>query len=134
LACDAALIPHVLGTAGEDLDLGRVVRLFTRAQRRRLLRRDRGCTYPGCTAPAAWSRAHHVIHWLDGGRSDMDNAALLCQRHHTFVHKRRLVATVRAAPDEQGQYVVWDLSEGSYDRHLKDLRAERAVHDPTVAA
>jgi hypothetical protein len=47
LACDADLIPHVLGSAGEDLDLGRVVRLFTRAQRRRLLRRDRGCTYPG---------------------------------------------------------------------------------------
>ena len=51
ISCEADLIPHVLGTAGEDLDLGRVVRLFTRAQRRRLLRRDRCCTYPGCTAP-----------------------------------------------------------------------------------
>lgn len=62
LACAAALIPHVLGTAGQALDVGRVARLFTRAQRRALLRRDRGCTYPGCTAPAAWTqeigRAH----------------------------------------------------------------------------
>ena len=49
-----------------------------------LWRRDRVCTYPGCTAPAAWSKAHHVIHWADGGLSDVDNAALLCQRHHTM--------------------------------------------------
>jgi len=92
MCCDAALIPHVLGTAGEDLDLGRVARLFTRAQRRRLWRRDRGCTYPGCTAPAAWCKAHHVIHWADGGATDVDSAALLCQRHHSVVHTRRLTA------------------------------------------
>src|SRR5829696_2042532 len=98
VACEAALVPVVLGTAGEELDQGRVVRLFTRAQRRMLWRRDRGCTYPGCTAPPGWSRAHHVRHWVDGGPSDMDNAALLCQRHHTFVHDRRLWAQVRRRP------------------------------------
>ncbi|HMM96281.1 DUF222 domain-containing protein [Phycicoccus sp.] len=130
IACEAALIPSVLGTAGEEVDLGRVVRLFTRAQRRRLWRRDGGCTYPGCTAPAAWSKAHHVVHWADGGVTDVDNAALLCQRHHTYVHQRRLVAEVRHRPDERGRYVVWDLTSGSYDRHLERLRAEQARHDP----
>ncbi|GAA4402977.1 hypothetical protein GCM10023168_14080 [Fodinibacter luteus] len=130
VCCAADLVPHVLGSAGEDLDLGRVVRLFTRGQRRLLWRRDRGCTYPGCTAPAAWAQAHHVLHWLDGGRSDVDNAALLCQRHHTFVHQRRLVAAVRRTPDERGRYVVWDLTDGSYDRHLEHLRAQAAAHDP----
>ena len=130
LACDAALVPYVLGTAGEELDLGRVVRLFTRAQRRRLWRRDRGCTFPGCTAAGAWAKAHHVLHWVDGGLSDLDNAALLCQRHHSYVHTRRLWATVRSRPDERGRYVVWDLGVGSYDRHLERLRRERAVHDP----
>lgn len=130
ISCEADLIPHVLGTAGEDLDLGRVVRLFTRAQRRRLLRRDRCCTYPGCTAPGGWAKAHHVIHWIDGGLSDIDNAALLCQRHHGFVHGRRLIATVRSTPDHQGRYVVWDLTPGSYDRHLERLRAESSLIDP----
>lgn len=129
MCCEADLIPHVLGVAGEDLDLGRVVRLFTRAQRRRLWRRDRGCTYPGCTAPAAWARAHHVLHWADGGASDIDNAALLCQRHHTFVHDQRLFARVRSRPDDRDRYVVWDLTPGSYDRHLERLEAERCAAD-----
>ncbi len=130
VACDAALIPHVLGSAGEDLDLGRVVRLFTRAQRRRLWRRDRTCTFPGCTAPGSWAKAHHVLHWADGGLSDVDNAALLCQRHHTFVHSRRLWAQVRTTPDELGRYVIWDLHPGSYDRQLEWLARQRAEHDP----
>ncbi|PKW25711.1 HNH endonuclease signature motif containing protein [Phycicoccus duodecadis] len=130
ISCEADLIPHVLGTAGEELDLGRVVRLFTRAQRRLLRRRDRGCTFPGCTAPAAWTKAHHIVHWADGGASDVDNAGLLCQRHHTYVHTRRLIATVSPRPDHLGRYVAWDLEPGSYDRHLEKLRAERAVHDP----
>jgi hypothetical protein len=130
VACDAALVPHVLGTAGEDLDLGRVVRLFTRAQRRRLWRRDRTCTFPGCTKPASWARAHHVRHWADGGLSDVDNAALVCDEHHTFVHTRRLWADVRRTPDELGRYVIWDLHMGSYDRQLEWLARQRAEHDP----
>ncbi|MEO7421581.1 MAG: HNH endonuclease, partial [Ornithinibacter sp.] len=130
ISCEAELIPYVLGTVGEEMDMGRVVRLFTRAQRRRLWRRDRGCTYPGCTAPAAWAKAHHVLHWADGGLSDLDNAALLCQRHHTLVHTRRLIAHVRATPDELGRSVVWDLTQGGYDRHLERQRAERMHNDP----
>ena len=60
----------------------------------------------------------------------MDNAALLCQRHHTVVHQRRLMAEVRRKPDELGRYVVWDLSPGSYDEYLDRLRAERSANDP----
>jgi hypothetical protein len=71
-----------------------------------------------------------VLHWADGGPSDVDNAALLCQRHHTVVHARRLWAHVRARPDEAGRYVVWDLNPGSYDQHLEHSRRERAEHDP----
>ena len=69
-------------------------------------------------------------HWADGGLSDVDNAALLCQRHHTFVHTRRLWAQVRSTPDELGRYVIWDLHPGSYDQHLHRLRHEQSMHDP----
>ena len=56
--------------------------------------------------------------------------SLLCQRHHTVVHQRRLMAEVHRKPDERGRYVVWDLSPGSYDEHLDRLRAERTANDP----
>ena len=126
--CDAALIPVVLGTDSETLDHGRAERLFTRAQRRAVWRRDQTCTYPGCAAPGAWSRVHHVQHWADGGRTDLDNAALLCQRHHTHVHTRRLWAQVRPTPDESGRHVLWDLTPGSYDQALARINTTTPPH------
>ncbi len=117
LACDADVLPVVFGANGEILDLGRTVRLFSKPQRKALWSRDRHCSYPGCDAPAAWADAHHLIHWVDGGDSDLANATLLCQRHHTLVHDKRLIATVHA-PDEHGRCVTWDLSPGSYDREF----------------
>ncbi|KGN41809.1 HNH endonuclease signature motif containing protein [Knoellia aerolata] len=125
MACDADVVPVVLGAAGEVVDLGRATRLFTRGQRRMLWHRDGSCTFPGCTAPAAWTQAHHIVHWADGGPSDLGNAALLCQRHHTQVHDRRLIATVHP-PDEHGRSVTWDLSRGSYDRDLAERLREFA--------
>lgn len=96
MACDAGIVPAVLGSRGELLDLGRSVRLFTAGQRRALVHRDGGCSYPGCTIPATWCEAHHVTWWSRGGRSDLANAALLCSRHHTHVHARDLSATITA--------------------------------------
>lgn len=96
MACDAGVIPAVLGKSGEVLDLGRSVRLFTLGQKRALWMRDQGCTFPGCTMPPQWCDAHHVEWWSRGGDTDLSNAALLCQRHHTRVHDRDLTATVTA--------------------------------------
>jgi hypothetical protein len=124
MACDASIIPVVLGSAGEVLDQGRTVRFFTPAQTRRLWLRDGGCTFPGCSMPPHWTDAHHLVHWVDGGPSDLGNAALLCQRHHTIVHSRRLVGQV--VHDEAGERVQWDLTRGSYDQ----LLAQRAAQEP----
>jgi len=124
LACDASAIPVVLGTGGEVLDWGRAVRFFTEAQTKRLWLRDRGCTYPGCDAPPQWTDAHHLIHWADFGPSDLDNAALLCQRHHTIVHNRRLAG--RLVRDGHGERVEWDHTRGGYDQ----LLARRSAQEP----
>ncbi|WP_338749673.1 HNH endonuclease signature motif containing protein [Janibacter alittae] len=94
LACDAGVIPVVLGSGGEVLDMGRTARLFTPGQRRAVWLRDGGCTYPGCTMPPQWCDAHHVDWWSRGGVTDMDNAALLCERHHTKVHTLDPRATI----------------------------------------
>lgn len=94
MACDAGIIPVVLGGQGEILEMGRSVRLFTPGQRRAVWLRDGGCTYPGCTMPPQWCDAHHIDWWSRGGTTDLGNAALLCQRHHTKVHTHDLTATI----------------------------------------
>lgn len=88
IACDADIIPVVLGGEGEILDLGRARRLFTRAQRRAITARDGGCAAPGCTLPASWCEVHHIGHWEHGGPTDVDNGVLLCSHHHHAVHAR----------------------------------------------
>jgi hypothetical protein len=87
LACDADVIPAVLGSRSEILDLGRAARLVSAAQRRALVLRDGSCRFPGCDRPPQWTDAHHVVHWADGGRTDQDNLVLLCRWHHTAVHE-----------------------------------------------
>lgn len=94
MACDAEIIPMVLGSKGEILDQGHAVRTVTPGQRINLAKRDGGCTIPGCTVPATWCDAHHVVPWEHGGPSDLSNYALLCRRHHTWVHQQGLTATV----------------------------------------
>lgn len=86
LACEADLIPVVLGGGGEVLDVGRSRRLFTPRLRRAITARDGGCTAPGCSIPAPWCEAHHVWHWEDGGPTSVDNGTLLCSHHHHAVH------------------------------------------------
>src|SRR5262249_55725782 len=63
LACDCGIIPVVLGSASEPLDLGRKTRTVSTSLRRALVLRDRGCAFPGCTITARWCDAHHVRHW-----------------------------------------------------------------------
>lgn len=86
LACNAHLIPAVLGGESEILDLGRSQRLFSAAQRRALLLRDRTCRAEGCDIPGTWAEAHHWIPWLEGGLTDLDDGVLLCAHHHHRVH------------------------------------------------
>ena len=132
LSCGAELAPILLDDNDIPIVIGRSKRLFTRHQIRALHLRDGGCTFPHCARPAGWSDAHHLVHWADGGPTDLANAALLCSYHHHIVHSRRLagwVTTARAdppdapgiarPPDATGATgpprVVWDLAPGSYD-------------------
>jgi len=86
LACDAQIIPVVLGGRGEVLDLGRATRTVTRAQRRALIQRDRHCAHPGCRRPPKRCAAHHVEPWSWDGVTDLDNLVLLCAYHHHLIH------------------------------------------------
>jgi hypothetical protein len=86
LACDAVVLPAILGGASQVLDLGRQRRLFTGAVRRALNLRDGGCAFPGCDRPANWCQGHHIISWLNHGETNLDNGVLLCGHHHRLIH------------------------------------------------
>src|SRR5215212_4840076 len=94
LACDATVIPMVLGSASEPLDVGRATRLIPPAIRRALIARDRGCAFPGCRRPPRWCDAHHIQHWADGGPTSLVNLVLLCDFHHDVIHHGQWTVTI----------------------------------------
>lgn len=86
LACNAGVLPVILGTASQPLDIGREQRLHTSAQRKALAHRDDGCAFPGCDRPPGWCETHHIKSWASGGKTSVDNGVLLCGYHHRHVH------------------------------------------------
>jgi hypothetical protein len=92
LACDAKIIPVVLGSNSEPLDVGRCERLVTKGMRHALNTRDRGCVV--CGAPPVQCDAHHLISWIDGGITAVSNLVLLCRIHHVDLHHGKWVITI----------------------------------------
>ncbi|MGH3992610.1 MAG: DUF222 domain-containing protein, partial [Pseudonocardiaceae bacterium] len=86
IACDCKLIPVVMGSDSEPLDVGRAMRTVPLGIRRALIARDRGCSFPGCNRPPRVCDAHHALHWADGGETSVANCCLLCEMHHQQVH------------------------------------------------
>jgi hypothetical protein len=99
IACDCKVIPVLLGSAGMPLDVGRTTRSISGAQRVAINLRDKGCRHPDCHRPPSDCDAHHVIHWLDGGPTNLHNLISFCRGHHTRHHKGEF--TVTANGDQQ---------------------------------
>ena len=87
LACDSSIARILLDSESMVIDVGRSKRVVSEPARRALTARDGHCRWPGCERPASWSAAHHVVHWIHGGTTDLDNLILLCHRHHRMVHE-----------------------------------------------
>ncbi|OXM64813.1 HNH endonuclease signature motif containing protein [Amycolatopsis vastitatis] len=86
-ACDCMIIPAVLGTHSEPLDVGRLRRLVPRAIRHALYLRDRGCAFPGCHRPPRHCQGHHIRHWANGGPTELGKLVLMCAHHHRLLHR-----------------------------------------------
>lgn len=67
------------------LYLGRSQRCASPGQRIVLHGQDRGCTFPGCTAPGYLCQAHHIDDWSRGGPTDVDNLTFACGPHNRLV-------------------------------------------------
>ena len=75
-----------LDTNGVPLSMGRTRRIVSPQQWLALVIRDSGCVFPNCDRPAPWTQAHHIVHWFQGGPTDLSNLCLVCDRHHDAVH------------------------------------------------
>jgi hypothetical protein len=96
IACDADIIPVLLGGEGRVLDIGRASRVFPPHIRKAITARDQGCSFPQCTIPAPWCEAHHVTYWSRGGSTGTDNGTLLCSHHHHLIHKEQWTIQMRS--------------------------------------
>jgi hypothetical protein len=96
LACDAAITPII------DGDADHTSRVVPGATRRALIARDKGCRFPGCDCPPAWTDAHHVN--------------LLCQ-----------AASQNRSPKARGKSSQSRRKTSSEIRRLSDRIASRRV-------
>ncbi len=129
LACNAGILPIILGGDSVPLDLGRSVRLHDRYQRIALAKRDGGCSWKGCDRPPAWCEAHHLRPWSQGGETSVENGALFCFFHHHLLHDTDWQA--RLAPDG----VVEVVPPPRIDPQQRPLRHARHVrHRPRTPA
>ena len=143
LTCDASLVVMRHDGDGNVLDVGRKTRTIPPAIRRALQVRDTGCRFPGCSARRC--DAHHVVHWIDGGATRLENLVLLCRRHHRAVHEGGFTL----APHPDGSLIVhrpdgrpleaaplppsWD---GAADLHARNGSSSTSLHplDPVTAS
>ena len=86
IACDAAITPVIVDHQGQVLYVGRSSRSVSPRLHKALNLRDRHCQTQGCMMPPARCTPHHIIHWADGGPTELSNLKLHCSYHHRMLH------------------------------------------------
>lgn len=128
LACDANIIPTVLGGKGQPLDVGRARRLATDAQRTALRTQYDGCAFRGCDRPFDWCHIHHLRPWQAGGRTDLENLVPLCGHHHHLAHEGGW--TAQRKPDGTVQFVKQPAPSGRPTGSPRDGNREASTEAP----
>ncbi|WP_245006552.1 HNH endonuclease signature motif containing protein [Mycolicibacterium diernhoferi] len=77
---------------GTPIGAGRTTRTVGRRLRRALEYRDKSCVVPGCGATRGL-HAHHLVHWENGGATELSNLVLLCPFHHRTHHRGGITLT-----------------------------------------
>lgn len=78
---------HLMSDKAKTMEIATEGRYATSRQVAILAARDQGCTFPGCDAPPGWCDAHHIVPWVDGGKTDINNLTLACGLHHHLIDK-----------------------------------------------
>jgi hypothetical protein len=94
---------------GRPIGAGRTTRTISRRLRRALEHRDQTCVVPGCGATRGL-HAHHLVHWENGGQTELWNLVLLCPFHHRMHHKGVITLTGPAenlkVTDSEGKFLT----------------------------
>jgi Domain of unknown function (DUF222)/HNH endonuclease len=107
MLCDADLELVVHDERGNTVGIGRASRETPPWLRRQLIKRDGGCTFPGC-GTKRFLKSHHVVHWEHGGPTNLDNLTMVCHFHHKLVHGFGWGVAL-----DEAQRAVWTRPDGS---------------------
>jgi hypothetical protein len=106
LACDARIQLALTDPADGTIGVGRTARTVPPWLARLVRSRDQGCRFPLCRR-TRWTHAHHIVHWADGGPTDLGNLLTLCGHHHRLIHEHGW--TITGNPDGP---VTWHRPDG----------------------
>ncbi len=91
LLANAGIIPLVLGSNSQPLDMGRSQRFHKGAIRTAIMARDRGCIVPGCTTPPEKVEVdHYEVSWAEGGETSVWSGAGMCTNEHQQRHSEQI--------------------------------------------
>jgi Domain of unknown function (DUF222) len=130
LACDSSLLGAIIDKHGKVMALGRTRRLVSKAQRRALMIRDQMCRYPGCHQ-TRHLKAHHVLPWMLGGRTDLDKTKLPYAYHMTHERPRQGHDGARVLAGQLGPLGPSAFPRGAAQRQHGSCRGAR--RDPPGA-
>jgi hypothetical protein len=84
---NGSLFFHLMSDKAKTMQVATEQRFANRKQLAVITARDRGCTFPGCDAPPGWCDANHVLPYALGGKTEINNLALLCSYHHHLLDR-----------------------------------------------
>ena len=100
---------------GQPIGAGRSTRTISRRLRRALEYRHPTCAVPGCGATRGL-HAHHIVHWEDGGATELHNLVLLCPFHHRLHHRGGITIAGPAPNITVTDHEGTELTSGSLAR------------------
>jgi hypothetical protein len=134
----------MLEERGKTIDVGRKTRTIPPALRRALEARDECCRFPGCSN-RRWLDGHHVVHWIAGGETSLENTLLVCRRHHRYLHEYGFTTDGRVFRDAEERVIPsqgerprwegdWRVAGVSAESNQPGWDGERVDDEPCVDA
>jgi hypothetical protein len=132
IADEAEIWPTIINRDGVPLALGRSQRLASKGQTMALIARDAGCSFPGCTHPPQWCDRHHILDWILGGTTDLDNLTLLCRYHHTHFLQKGWTCRINTdgLPEWIPPWWIDQAQQPHINPRIRRIHDQRQLHSP----